>query len=841
MGSPSKTVLALLIVPAGLLGSSAAGKTPPAAPPQLVLVQPRGDLAAAAESVRDAGGRVELRAHGHLQALVPGDRVAELERDPNVGDIAPAPVASADAVTSGGVSRIGADALQSEGLQGAGVRIVVLDTAFGKLDRLDSLAGTELPTVPADHRASYDHTYGLAGRDYNGNYSTHGEEVAEILYDIAPAAEYWFVNYRTADEFGEAEQYVESIKPDVVVHSNSFLFGPFDGSGWFAKKVDRAAAAGILWVNSAGNYRMKHWEGPWADANADGALDIAGHGDAIPFTYDAAARPACDLSWTNPDPSGANGYTLGIYLDAAGTQPALDAKTGNPIVSSFVATPEPHADIPPAFLSAAGTYFLRVKRVGSPSGARLTLFCRQDLPTDVDARGSSSPTPGDARGALSVGAFNVNTLAIPDYSTEGPTDDGRLKPDLAAPTAVAVMGGYFTGTSAAAPHVGGEAALIWSQVAATSAGDVADAVAARLRAIALDSGPPGPDLLWGAGRTRVDTVPPALGPTAPGADSAVGGGVPFTLPLVEAGTLDSTAVALDGGPIAATLGADRVLSGSFDSHGLLDGLHQLTVSASDKSGNAATLAVPFRVDNTGPTLGATAAATGTPVSGVDRPRVPLVDPSGIATASATLDATPIASSLATDGTLTASVDTRAFGDGPHRILIRASDRLGNAATLELPLVVDNTPPRLELTAARKVLTGALYRVDAAASDALAGTSGSPRVVFGDGASAAAPATHRYRRSGSVLVRVTVSDRAGNAATVSRRLRVVELLLKPRRGAVTVTLGRRDLVRLSSGRFHLKRALLAGSHTVRLAGLGRGRHVVTVEARGFHASAIVRVP
>src|SRR6266436_7707334 len=160
------------------------------------------------------------------------------------------------------------------------------------------LTGTELPTVPPDHRATFDHTYGLAGRDYNSNYSAHGEEVSEILYDIAPAAEYWFVSYRTADEFGEAEQYVESLHPDVVVHSNSFLFGPFDGSGWFARKVDRAAAAGILWVNSAGNYRMKHWEGPWIDANADGSLDFGGQGDAIPFAYDATSRPACDLSWT---------------------------------------------------------------------------------------------------------------------------------------------------------------------------------------------------------------------------------------------------------------------------------------------------------------------------------------------------------------------------------------------------------------------------------------------------------------------------------------------------------------------------------------------------------------
>src|SRR2546430_16019593 len=100
MGSLSRTVLALLVVPAGLLVGSAAGETPSAAPPQLVLVQPRGGLAAAAESVRGAGGRGELRAHGHLQALVPSDRVAEAERDPNAGDIAPAPVAAPDPAPS---------------------------------------------------------------------------------------------------------------------------------------------------------------------------------------------------------------------------------------------------------------------------------------------------------------------------------------------------------------------------------------------------------------------------------------------------------------------------------------------------------------------------------------------------------------------------------------------------------------------------------------------------------------------------------------------------------------------------------------------------------------------
>ena len=45
------------------------------------------------------------------------------------------------------------------------------------------------------------HDTGLAGRDYNGNTSRHGEFVTEIVYDIAPDADYWLVNYHTPDEF----------------------------------------------------------------------------------------------------------------------------------------------------------------------------------------------------------------------------------------------------------------------------------------------------------------------------------------------------------------------------------------------------------------------------------------------------------------------------------------------------------------------------------------------------------------------------------------------------------------------------------------------------------------
>ena len=90
--------------------------------------------------------------------------------------------------------------------------------------------------------------------------------MTEIVYDIAPDAEYWLVNYHTPDQFAQAVAYLRDVvHPNIVVHSNSFLFGRFDGTGFFAQQVDSLAAQGTIWVNSAGNYRLNHWEGPWAE------------------------------------------------------------------------------------------------------------------------------------------------------------------------------------------------------------------------------------------------------------------------------------------------------------------------------------------------------------------------------------------------------------------------------------------------------------------------------------------------------------------------------------------------------------------------------------------------
>jgi bacillopeptidase F len=134
----------------------------------------------------------------------------------------------------------------------------------------------------------------------------------------------------------------------------------------------------------------------------------------------------------------------------------------------------------------------------------------------VFAAGNSGPRPGSVGSpsgypeALAVGAVD-GERQVAAFSSRGPVDwqnrDGTgpaagpiAKPDLVAPGVDVVSsmdGGYapLTGTSMAAPHVAGVAALVRSANPALTAPQVEQI----LRTTAADVGPPGPDAASGAG------------------------------------------------------------------------------------------------------------------------------------------------------------------------------------------------------------------------------------------------------------------------------------------------------------------------------------------------------
>ena len=209
---------------------------------------------AASAAVDAAGGAVEGTYESLVQALVPPAALAALAAQPEILRVErPATFVSA-AVSGEGIRTIDAADSHAGGFNGAGISIAVFDTGFANL-----LAQQDAGELPGSLT-----TRSFCADGYHAG-GTHGTAVAEIVHEVAPAAELHLVCINTVVDLGRAKDYAIENGIDVINMSGGFYIrgdGNGTGTGTFATLPDgiakQARDSGIVWVNAAGNEALRH-------------------------------------------------------------------------------------------------------------------------------------------------------------------------------------------------------------------------------------------------------------------------------------------------------------------------------------------------------------------------------------------------------------------------------------------------------------------------------------------------------------------------------------------------------------------------------------------------------
>ena len=202
--------------------------------------------------------------------------------------------------------------------------------------------------------------------------------------------------------------------------------------------------------------------------------------------------------WNGWDYSGTDqDYDLYLYLKQGAAWTLIDSSANAQTGGQW-----PIEDIYGWYTDHAATWAVSIKRVRGTKSVKLELFTSgNDTPIEYAVAAHSLVVPADSGSAIAVGATDWEDDSYHYYSSQGPTWDGRIKPDLAAPSGVstATYGRWnFYGTSASTPHVAGACGLFLGRTPFT-----AKQVRTLLQNRALDLGPSGKDNQFGYGRLNL--------------------------------------------------------------------------------------------------------------------------------------------------------------------------------------------------------------------------------------------------------------------------------------------------------------------------------------------------
>lgn len=504
----------------------------------------------AIKDLEKSGAKVQLKSEKRVlvQALIPMDKIDDISAKGNISLVA---------LPSYGLSNIGPVTTEADmvqllntwtarqpkdpkhpeylGISAATVCVGVMSDGINYF--YNSVRQGDIKTTPtAKSFINYP--------DNDDSYLTVGSEgtaMMEIISDLAPDCALQFSNFGTDLEMNMSKDWLaesitypapsqdHKIGCNILVDDISFFTaGPLDGNSELSLKNGELVAKGIAYYTSVGNHAQYHYLGKFNDSHKPNGIHEFAY-DAITKKADETLECTLDdgysarvlLQWDQDDPSGAWTSTddIDLYL--------LDSSTldwNNPI---YVSATIQNGQTPPyEFLvpTQGGDYSIGIRRKNPnyTEAKRFHLFLIPFSNIEYKVTNGSILNNNDAGGGcISVGAIDVSVPGrkiVEDFSSQGPTDDGRLKPEISCYDGVKTsVSGFnpFYGTSASAPHVAGVAALMLGTISTMPP----DEVSSYMRLFATDLYETGDDYISGSGRLEGYVMLDFLSDVAAGASA----------------------------------------------------------------------------------------------------------------------------------------------------------------------------------------------------------------------------------------------------------------------------------------------------------------------------------
>lgn len=495
-----------------------------------------------------------------------------------------APLTNAGLITSQGDTALRSFRARGVfGVDGTGVKVGVLSDSYNTIignpaaddvQRKD-LPGTANPDHPTPVQVLQDFPLGTR--------SDEGRAMLQIVHDVAPGADLAFrTGFLGAVDFAKGIRDLQQAGCDVIVDDISYISEPFFRDGVVAQAVNEVKALGVSYFSAAGNFGTNSWQGTFAPVAAPNGVVGQAH-DFDPGAgsdiYQSIKLYQGDYTivfqWDDGTPGTATSSDFDIYLANTNGSTLFGFNRMNIGGDAFEVLP---------FVVTADSVLSNiviVRESGTGAATLKYVVYRGKLKINEYGGLTASTITGQANaaGAIAVGAvLYTNT---PEYGVPNPTPASfssrggtlvngvdRSKPDICAPNGVNTsvdLGGVnydgdafpnFFGTSAAAPHAAGVAALLL-EARTKYYGDVLspDGVKGILQNTAIDMNTPGYDAATGAGYILADSALMDLANPAPyithiSYDTTLTPGIDTILVTIYGEYLtDSSTVWLDGAPL----------------------------------------------------------------------------------------------------------------------------------------------------------------------------------------------------------------------------------------------------------------------------------------------------